>query len=76
MSHDGTQEAREPDDLSLPPIPAMPAVPRSQLNRGRPYLLAEYGLRHSLGWQDHRTAGPSFVVVRLNRLDRAKVTSR
>ena len=76
MSHDGTQDAREPDEHSAPPIPATPAVPRSQLGRGRPHLLAEYGLRHSLGWQDRRTGGPSFVVVRLTRLDRAKVTSR
>jgi hypothetical protein len=44
--------------------------------RGRPRLIAEYGIRHSLGWQDDRTTGPSFVVVRLSPLDRIKVTAR
>jgi hypothetical protein len=39
-------------------------------------LLLESDLRHSLGWQDHRKAGPSFVVARLGRLDRIKVTER
>jgi len=76
VTDDGTQEARDRDERSLPPIPATPTVPRSQLIRGRPHLLAEYGLRHSLGWQDHRTTGPSFVVVRLSRIDKVKVTSR
>ncbi len=73
MSHDGMQEAQETDEYSLPP---MPAVPPWQLYRGPPHLLAEHQLRHSLGWQDQKTAGPSFVVVRLSRLDRVKVTSR
>jgi hypothetical protein len=54
----------------------MPPVRPSQLYRGRPHLLAEYQLRHSLGWQDQKTAGPGFVVVRLSRLNRVKVTSR
>ena len=76
MSHDGAQEAPEADESSMPPIPAMPTVSRSQIHRGRPRLLAEDGLRHSLGWQDHRATGPSFVVVRLSPLDRIKVTSR
>jgi hypothetical protein len=67
------QEAREPDE---DPVPPMPPVRPSQLYRGRPHLLAEYQLRHSLGWQDQKTAGPGFVVVRLSRLDRVKVTSR
>jgi hypothetical protein len=40
----------------------MPSVPRDQLYRGTPYLLME-GLRHSLGWQDVRRAGPYFVVT-------------
>jgi hypothetical protein len=70
------QDAPEPDEHALPAIPAMPAVPSSQLERGRPHLLVEYGLRHSLGWQDYRTAGPSFVVARLSRLDHVTVTSR
>jgi hypothetical protein len=32
--------------------------------RGTPDLLVAYGVRHNLGWQDHRRAGPSFVMVR------------
>jgi hypothetical protein len=75
---DDTQDARELGEHSPPisAVPAMPEVSRSQLYHGRPRLLAEYGLRHSMGWQDHRKAGPSFVVVRLNRFDRAKVAAR
>jgi hypothetical protein len=55
----------------------MPNVPPGSLYRGgRPYLLLDSGPRHSLGWQDDRRAGPSFVVVRLTRLDAAKVRQR
>jgi hypothetical protein len=36
----------------------MPAVAPSELYRGSPRLLRTSGLRHSLGWQLHRTAGP------------------
>jgi hypothetical protein len=39
-------------------------------------LLLATGLRHSLGWQDHRKAGPGFVVVRLTRQGSIKVTER
>jgi Short C-terminal domain len=35
------------------------------LYRGTPDLLVDYGVRYSVGWQDHRRAGPSFVVARL-----------
>ena len=70
------QDAQEVGEGLLPSIPAMPAVPSSGLYRGRPHLLVEYGLRHSLGWQDHRKAGPSFVVVRISRLDRVGIISR
>jgi hypothetical protein len=45
-------------------IPAMPSVSRGMLYKGTPDLLVDYGVRHSLGWQDHRK-GPSFVMVRL-----------
>jgi hypothetical protein len=57
-------------------VPAMPTVPTSKLYRGTPDLLLYYGPRHSLGWQDHRKAGPSFVVVRLGRSGGVKVISR
>ena len=42
----------------------MPSVPPDKLYRGAPDLLVEYGVRYSLGWQDHGKAGPSFVMVR------------
>lgn len=40
----------------------MPAVPSDLLYRGAPYVLLD-GLRHCVGWQDARKAGPSFVVT-------------
>ena len=76
MSHDGSQEAPRGSAGLLPSIPAMPRVPRADLHRGTPSLLLESGLRHSLGWQDDRKAGPGFVVIRLSRLDRIKVIQR
>jgi hypothetical protein len=76
VSHDGSQEAPQVSAGLLPSIPAMPSVPRAELHHGRPNLLLESGLRHSLGWQDHRKAGPSFVAVRLSQLDRVKVKER
>jgi hypothetical protein len=76
MSHDGSQEAPQVSIGPLPLIPAMPRVPRADLYPGTPNLLLASGLRHSLGWQDHRKAGPSFVVVRLGRQGRIKVIER
>ena len=71
-------DSREPalvgTDLS-PSIPAMPTVPRDELYR-TPHLLLYSGRRHSIGWQDYRKAGPSFVVARLSRLENIKVTER
>jgi hypothetical protein len=54
----------------------MPSVSHDELYSGTPNLLLTSGLRHSLGWQDDRKAGPSFVVARLSRLDNIKVTER
>jgi hypothetical protein len=54
----------------------MPVVEPSQLFRGAPFLLLETGPRHSLGWQDSRRAGPSFVVVRLGDLGSVRVRER
>lgn len=76
MSDDGRQDDQEAAEGLPPSIPAMPPVQRSALHRGQPDLLVESGLRHSLGWQDHRKAGPSFVVVRIGWLDRVKIISR
>ena len=76
-SHNGSEDAPEVGAGPLAPVPAMPGVPREPLYRGRPYLLLESGLRHSLGWRHDRKAGPSFVVARLSRrLGVAKVTER
>jgi hypothetical protein len=76
VSHNGSQEAPQ-GSAGLPPVPAMPGVPRETLYRGRPYLLLEQDLRHSLGWRHDRKAGPSFVVARLSRrLGIAKVMDR
>jgi hypothetical protein len=52
----------------------MPTIWKSELYTGAPRLLADAGPRHSLGWQDNRKAGPSFVIAR-NGL-RGKVTQR
>jgi hypothetical protein len=76
VSHDRSQEGPQ-GSAGLPPsIPAMPSVPPADVYRGMRRLLLESDLRDSLGWQDHRKAGPSFVVARLSRLDRIKVTER
>jgi Short C-terminal domain len=71
---DGTIAAPANDADGQPP--PMPAVPASELYRGSPRLLREAGGRHSIGWQDHRSAGPRFVVVRMGRLGGIKVLSR
>ena len=76
MSDDGAQEVPQVGAGLLPSIPAMPSVRRYELYRGRPHLLLESGLRHSLGWQDDRKAGPSFVVVWLPRFTPLKVAER
>ncbi len=76
VSHDHGEEAAQVGAELLPSIPAMPSVPRAQLYSGTPYLLADSSLRHNLGWQDHRKAGPSFVVTRLTRLSAIKVVER
>lgn len=59
-----------------PSVPAMPSVPSAQLYGGSPYLLVESDVHHSLGWQDHRRAGASFVVVRLGWSGSIKVKAR
>jgi hypothetical protein len=52
-------------------IPAMPSVPAGTVYRGSPDLLVNYDVHYSLGWQDHRKAGPSFVLVQLRWFRRA-----
>jgi hypothetical protein len=76
MSHDSSQDAPQVSAGPLSSIPAMPRVPPADLYPGTPNLLLASGLRHSLGWQDHRKAGPGFVVVRLTRQGSIKVAER
>jgi hypothetical protein len=73
--HDGPEAVPPVAADEVAPYPAMPVVPKVDLYSS-PHLLADSGIRHSLGWQDHRKAGPSFVVARLNRLGGIKVTDR
>jgi len=61
---------------ALSSVPAMPVVPAADLYRGAPYLLVQFGQRYSIGWQDARKDGPSFVVARISRLDTARVVDR
>jgi hypothetical protein len=49
----------------------MPTVPAGMIYRGSPDLLVDYDVHYTLGWQDHRKAGPSFVLVRLRWTGRA-----
>lgn len=77
-SHDGpldeaSRASAEPATLT----PAMPSVPDQDLYSGPPYLLADdAGIRHSIGWQDDRRAGPGFVVARKRSTGRAKIIER
>jgi hypothetical protein len=45
-----------------PSVPAMPSVPPGLLYRGAPHLVLD-GFHNSIGWQEARKAGPSFVVT-------------
>jgi hypothetical protein len=78
MSENDSHEAALADAGLPASIPAMPTVPRDELfsYRHTPHLLLYSGRRHSIGWQDNRKAGPSFVVARLGRLEKIKVTER
>jgi len=76
VSHDGSQKVPQASAGLAPSAPEMPSVAPADLYSGTPNLLRASGVRHSLGWQDDRKAGPSFVVVRLSRLDNIKVIER
>jgi hypothetical protein len=84
-----SQDPREPDvpdpnisrqqpvaDGEQATAPAMPFVPPEELYRGAPYMLVQFGQRHTIGWQDDRKAGPTFVVIKVGALDTAKVIER
>lgn len=73
LSDRGSEQAPQASAGMPSSIPAMPSVSPDLLFRGSPYLLVDTGVHHSLGWQDHRKAGPSLVVVRLGWLSSAKV---
>jgi hypothetical protein len=76
VSVSGSQGASDAGASLLSSIPAMPRLKPTAVYRGSPRLLLESGNRYSLGWQDHRSAGPSFVVARLSQLGPPKVTER
>lgn len=77
MNRDGFQQQQPSAGAGLlPTIPAMPSVSADSVYQGRPLLLLEEGLRHSIGWQAGRKAGPGFVVVRLRRVDAVHVVER
>jgi len=61
---------------SVTAVPAMPAVPASQLYRGSPFLLLQGDERSGIGWQDNRKAGPCFVVARYTAVGTTKVVER
>jgi hypothetical protein len=76
VSHDGSHEAAQVSADTPTSIPPMPSVGRDQFYRGTPNVLAAASLRHNLGWQDYRKAGPSIVVTRLGRLGAIRVVGR
>lgn len=65
MSDSGSDQARQAAGGMPTSIPAMPSVAPGMVYRGSPELLVNYDVHYSLGWQDHRKAGPSIVLVRL-----------
>jgi len=72
MSDGMTTAPESAEDMHLPP---MPAVPASELYRGSSRMI-RYDVRHSVGWEHHRTAGRGFVVARLPQLGGTKVLAR
>ncbi len=74
---DGGSDQAAPASAGVPvSTPAKPRVPSETLYRGSPHLVVNSDVRHSIGWQIDRKAGPSFVVVRLTWSTSAKVTAR
>lgn len=78
-------DSREPDSMpgnhavrqSGAEPPEMPVPPSETLWRGGdPYLIAEQGLKHTLGWHDTRKGGPCFVLARLTFAVKIKVLDR
>ena len=64
VSDSGSDPARQADGGMPTSIPAMPSVAPGMVYRGSPELLVDYDVHYSLGWQDRRKDGPSFVLVR------------
>jgi hypothetical protein len=73
--NNGPQEAPRASGDQLAPVPSMPNVPPHQLYRGTPFTVVD-GLRHSIGWQDVRKAGPGFVVTARSAVGTIKVLKR
>ena len=62
--------------LTDPGAPPMPQVAVDRLSPDTPHLILEGGRRYSLGWMDHRTSGPSFVLARLRWSGAVKIRER
>lgn len=71
-SHQTQQDHERPSDRLVPP--AMPAMPPWGILR-TVYPIVNAG-RYTLGWQDIRKVGHSFVVLRLGLMDSMKVLDR
>jgi hypothetical protein len=71
-TNNGPQEAPQASAGQSASVPPMPSVPSEQLYRGSPIILLD-GPRHSIGWQDHRKAGPGFVVTARKAVGSIKV---
>jgi hypothetical protein len=65
VSDSGSDPVRQAGGGMPTSIPAMPSVAPGMVYLGSPNLLVDHDVHYSLGWQDHRKAGPSIVLVRL-----------
>jgi hypothetical protein len=74
-SHNGPGEPPGAGVSQLAALPPMPNVTPAQLSHSADILLATER-RYSLGWQDHRKAGPSFIVIREDWLGSLRVIER
>ena len=74
-NHDGPDQPPGAGVSQLAAPPPMPNVPPDQLSRS-PQLLLGTDKHRSLGWQDHRQAGPSFVVIKETFFGSLRVTDR
>jgi hypothetical protein len=75
VSDSGAHEAGPASVSQLPAIPPMPKVPEDRIYRD-PQMVLDSGQRLSLGWQHHRKAGPSFIIIRQSWMGTLRVNER